>query len=92
VDVAATYSVPVWQSLRPWVKLEVLNALNNQKLISWNTSITADNAGPKDENGLPLNYIKSAAFGTASGPASYPRPRPGLDGGRTVMLAAGIRF
>jgi hypothetical protein len=92
VDLAATYSVPVWQSLRPWVKVEVLNALNNQKLISWNTTITADNAGPKDEYGLPINYIKSAAFGTASAPSSYPRPRPGLDGGRTVLLAAGIRF
>src|SRR6185503_1344775 len=92
VDLAATYSVPVWQSLRPWVKLEVLNAFNNQKLVSWNTSITADASGPKDENGLPINYIKSASFGTASGPASYPRPRPGLDGGRTFLLAAGIRF
>jgi hypothetical protein len=92
VDVAATYSVPVWQSLQPWVKVEVLNALNNQKLISWNTTITADNAGPKDEHGLPLNYLKAAAFGTAAGPASYPRPRPGLDGGRTFMFAAGVRF
>jgi hypothetical protein len=92
VDLAATYSVPIWQALRPWVKIEALNALNNQKLMSWNTSITADNAGPKDADGLPINYIKSAAFGTASGPASYPRPRPGLDGGRTFLLAAGIRF
>ncbi len=92
VDLAATYSVPAWHSLRPWVKVEVLNALNNQKLIAWNTSITADGAGPKDENGLPTNYIKSAAFGTASGPASYPRPRAGLDGGRTYLIAAGIRF
>jgi hypothetical protein len=92
LDLAATYSVPVWQSLRPWVKVEVLNALNNQKLISWNTTITADTAGPKDENGLPTTYIKSAAFGTASGPSSYPRPRPGMDGGRTVLVAAGVRF
>jgi len=92
LDLAATYSVPVWQSLAPWVKVEVLNSLNNQKLISWNTAITADVAGPKDANGLPVNYIKSAAFGTASGTTSYPRPRPGLDGGRTFMVAAGVRF
>ena len=92
VDLAATYSVPVWQSLRPWVKLEVLNAFNNQKLVSWNTSITADASGPKDENGLPVNYVKSATFGTATGPGSYPRPRPGLDGGRTLLVAAGVRF
>jgi len=82
----------VWQSLRPWVKLEVLNAFNNQKLVSWNTSITADASGPKDENGLPVNYVKSATFGTATGPGSYPRPRPGLDGGRTLLVAAGVRF
>ncbi len=92
VDLAATYAVPVWQSLRPWVKVEVLNALNNQKLISWNTSVTADTAGPKDENGLPLDYVKSASFGAANGPASYPRPRPGLDGGRTVFASFGVRF
>ena len=92
IDLATTYSVPVWQSLRPWVKLEILNAFNNQKLVSWNTSVTADMSGPKDETGLPLNYVKSAAFGTATGTSSYARPRPGMDGGRTLMVAAGVRF
>lgn len=92
VDLAVLYSVPAWRSARPWVKAEVLNALNNQKLIFWNTTITADSSGPKDANGLPTTYIKSATFGTATGPGSYPRPRAGLDGGRTFMLSAGIRF
>ena len=80
------------------MKVEVLNALNNQKLISWNTTITADMAGPKDENGLPINYIKSAAFGTATGPTSYPRPRPGQrrrphvpDRGRTAILELRVK-
>jgi hypothetical protein len=92
VDLAVTYGVPVWQALKPWLKVEALNVLNNRKLVTWNTTVTADTAGPKDELGLPLNYIKSAAFGTATGPASFVRPRPGQDGGRTFLFAAGIRF
>jgi hypothetical protein len=92
LDLALNYRVPVWGTMSPWVKLEVLNTLNNQKLIAWNTTVTADNSGPKDENGLPTNYIKSASYGTATGPASYPRPRAGADGGRTFLMSAGIRF
>jgi hypothetical protein len=92
VDLGITYSVPVWQALKPWVKVEALNVLNNRTLITWNTTVTADTTGPKDAFGLPLNYIKNAAFGTATGPGSYVRPRPGLDGGRTFMLAAGLWF
>jgi hypothetical protein len=92
VDLAVMYSMPAWQSVQPWVKIEVLNALDNQTLIAWNTTVTADNAGPKDENGLPTSYIKSASFGTATGPTSYPRPRSGMDGGRTFMMSMGVRF
>jgi hypothetical protein len=92
VDLGLTYSVPVWQALRPWVKVEALNVLDNRTLVTWNTTVTADVAGPKDAFGLPLNYIKSASFGTAAGPASYVRPRPGQDGGRTFILSAGLRF
>jgi hypothetical protein len=91
-DLGLTYGVPVWQSVSPWVKLEVLNVLNNQKLISWDTSVTADMAGPKDANGLPLNYITGANFGKATSNANFARPRQGMDGGRTFILAAGIRF
>jgi TonB dependent receptor len=91
-DFAATWSVPVARSLRPWVKMEVLNAFNNQKLISWDTTVTADPNGPKDAHGLPLAYIKGASFGKATRNADYPRPRAGLDGGRTYFLSLGVRF
>lgn len=91
-DLSTTYEVPVWQTLRPWVKLEVLNLFNNQKLVSWDTTITADTAGPKDENGLPLNYVKGANFGKATSNGNYARPRGGMDGGRTFLFAAGFRF
>jgi hypothetical protein len=92
VDFAATWSVPVVRTLRPWVKLEVLNALNNQKLISWDTTVTPDQNGAKDANGLPLSYVKGASFGQATKNTDYPRPRAGLDGGRTYFVAFGVRF
>ena len=91
-DLAATYGIPVWQSVRPWVKVEVLNLLNNQKLISWDTTVAADTTGPKDANGLPLNYVAGPNFGKATSNANYPRPRQGFDGGRTFILQTGIRF
>ena len=91
-DLGLTYAVPVWESLRPWVKLETLNLFNNQQLISWDTSVTADLAGPKDANGLPLNYVTGPNFGKATSNANFARPRPGMDGGRTLILAAGLRF
>jgi hypothetical protein len=92
VDLATTWSVPVWRTLSPWVKFEALNLLNNQQLISWDTSITANLAGALDANGLPLEYIKGANFGKATSTTSYPRPRPGLDGGRTYFVAFGVKF
>jgi hypothetical protein len=92
VDLATTWSVPVWRSLSPWLKVEVLNALNNQKAISWDTTVTANAAGPRDANGLPLEYVKGPNFGTPTRTTDYPRPRPGIDGGRTYLMAFGIRF
>ena len=92
VDLASTWSVPVWRTMSPWVKLEVLNLLNNQKPISWDTTVTADLKGALDANGLPLDYIKGANFGKPTSTTSYPRPRPGMDGGRTCIVALGVKF
>jgi hypothetical protein len=92
VDLALSYQVPVWQRLRPWVKFEVLNMLNNDKLIAWNTTVTADANSPLDANGLPTGYLPSATFGTGTATTHYPRPRPGLTGGRTYLAAIGLRF
>jgi hypothetical protein len=92
VDLALSYQVPVWQRLRPWMKFEVLNMLNNDKLIAWNTTVTADAASPLDANGLPTGYLPSATFGKGTATTHYPRPRPGLTGGRTYLAAIGLRF
>ena len=92
VDLGATYQVPVWRALRPWVKLEVLNVLNNDTLIGWDTTVTADGTSPLDANGLPTGFIRGARFGQGTSTAHYPRPRPGLTGGRTFFGAFGLRF
>ena len=93
IDLAVTYGVPVWQSVRPWVKLEVLNLFNNQQLIAWDTTVAADLNGPKDANGLPLNYVTGPNFGKATSNASFAPPAPGHGRGEDAfILAAGVRF
>jgi hypothetical protein len=91
-DLAVTYGAPVWHAARPWVKVEVLNVLNNQKLLTWDTTIAADAAGPTDALGLPLAYIRGPNFGLGTSNANYARPRQGMDGGRTFLMSAGVRF
>jgi hypothetical protein len=92
VDLGITYQVPVWRAIKPWVELEVLNVLNNDKLIAWDTTISVDPNSALDGNGLPTGYIKGANFGKATSTAQFPRPRAGLTGGRTFLAAVGIRF
>ena len=92
MDFAATYQIPVWRSLRPWFKVEVFNVLNNNKLIAWNTTVTADANSTRDANGLSTGYVPAANFGTARSNADFPRPMPGVDGGRTFQMAFGVRF
>jgi hypothetical protein len=92
VDLAVTYGIPVWRSAEPWLKVEFFNVLNNQKLIAWNTDITADPSSARDENGLPTGYLAGPRFGQATSNAHYPTPRPGIDGGRMLDVAVGFRF
>ncbi len=96
VDLGLTYQVPVWRTVRPWVKLEVLNVFNNQKLIAWDTTVTPDPSSPTDANGLRTGFIRGPRFGEATAAGDFPAPRPGVtgfnDGGRAFLMAAGIRF
>jgi outer membrane receptor protein involved in Fe transport len=92
VDLGVTYRVPVWKTLRPWIKIEVLNAFNNDKLIGWDTTVTADAASALDADGLPTGFVRGVRFGQGTSTANYPRPRPGLTGGRTYLGALGWRF
>jgi hypothetical protein len=92
VDIGANYQIPLWRTLRPYLKMELLNALNNQKLITYDTVVTADPNSPRDALGLPTGYIEGARFGEATRNLDYPSWRPGFDGGRTVLLSFGLRF
>lgn len=92
VDLAVTYGVPVWRTASPWVKFELLNVMNNQKQLSWDATVAPDSAGPKDANGLPLTSVTGARFGQAVRTGDFPRPRLGMDGGRTFLMSMGARF
>jgi len=92
VDLAVTYDIAIWRTVRPWIKFELYNLFDNNKLINWTTTVNPDPASPLDANGLPTGYIKAATFGTAPNNGSYPRPIPGIDGGRTFQMALGLRF
>lgn len=84
-DMAVTYSLPVLSRLRPWIKLEVYNVLNNDKLVTWNTTVTPDPASPVDELGLRTGYIRGPRFGQAQSSGNYPAPR-------AFQMAFGVRF
>jgi hypothetical protein len=54
--------------------------------------VSPDPASPLDADGLPTGYIRASTFGTPINNASFPRPIPGIDGGRTFQMAMGLRF
>ena len=91
-DLSFQYSIPVWQSLRPWIKAEVYNLFNNDTRVTWDTSVVPNFDGTLDELGLPTTYIEAPSFGQATSVNDYPQFIPGRDGLRTIMLSMGFRF
>ena len=85
VDVALNYNIPVFRTLRPWVKFEVRNALNNDKLIAWNTTVTRDVNSPVDELGQPTGFTQGASFGKGTANTHYPVARE-------YFVSLGLRF
>lgn len=85
MDFALNYEIPVFRQLRPWLKVELFNAFNEQPLTSFNTTVTANMSGPLDANGLPTEFVRGPRFGEATSANSYPTPR-------TFQMAFGIRF
>jgi hypothetical protein len=88
-DVALTYEVPVYRSLRPYVKLDVRNVFNDQTLgggpSGTNVTVSPDEDGPVDANGIPTAYVEGPNFGKAVANGSYPVPRE-------FRIALGFRF
>jgi len=92
VDANLSYNIPVFGSVRPWVKLDVYNLLNNDKQITWNTTVRQDPNSPLDQYGLRTGYVKAATFGTNTSQAQFIPPFGGATGLRTFRVAVGIRF
>ncbi len=85
LDLSAQWELPIWRTARPWLKFEMYNALNNDKLLEWNTTVRPDFDGPLDELGLPTTYTEGSRFGAATSALDYPN-------GRTYRVALGFRF
>ena len=92
MDLATTYNVAVWRTLQPWFKLEVFNLFENQKLISWDRTITVDATSALDANGFRTGYVKGPRFGQATAGTNFPQPLTGVNGGRAIRVAFGVRF
>jgi hypothetical protein len=91
-DANVSYNIPILKTIKPWVKFDIYNLLNNQKLISWNTTIRPDPASPLDSLGLRTGYLRGPLFGQATAQTNFPAPFGGQTGGRTFRVAVGVRF
>ena len=92
LDANISYNIPVVGSVRPWVKFDIYNVANNQKLIRFNTTVRPDPASPVDALGIRTGFLRGAAFGTGTAQTHYPVPFGGATGGRTFRVAVGLRF
>jgi len=91
-DTSINYEVPVFKTARPWLKFDVYNLFNNQKLIQYDTTVNPDPNSPTDTFGLATGFIKGSQFGQATSTAAYPVPFQGQRGGRTFRVGFGFRF
>ena len=84
VDLALRYARPIGR-LEPWLKVEIFNLLNEDKLVTFDTSISPNGAGPVDANGLPTTFTRGPNFGQATDANDYAD-------GREFRLSLGVRF
>jgi hypothetical protein len=92
VDANISYNIPVAGSVRPWIKFDIYNLLNNDKLITWNTTYRQDPNSPLDALGFRTGVVEGPQFGQATRQEDFPAPFGGQTGGRTFRVALGLRF
>ncbi len=96
VDLGVLYQLPLWKSLRPWLKIEYYNVFNNQALVFFNTAVTPDATSSLDANGLRTGFVRGSNFGTARSNADFPRATNTPGGSalyaRTFLMSFGFRF
>jgi hypothetical protein len=91
-DTSINYNIPIFRSLRPWVKLDLFNVFDNLKLVSWNRTVRQDPSSPADSLGLRTGFLPGASFGQADSNSNFPSALEGIVGGRTFRAALGFRF
>jgi hypothetical protein len=87
LDLGLLYNLPVipaW-GLEVFVKGDVFNILNEDKQITWNTSVAANQGGPFDANGFPTTFTEGASFGNPTGNGNFVDPRE-------YRIGVGLRF
>ncbi len=92
-DVALTYSVPVWRSLEPWVKLEVRNIFDSVSQIDGQTSVTAvpcvrngvNSCSASNTLQIPETFTLGR-FGQATDPVAH------FNTPQEIRASVGIRF
>ncbi len=89
MDLSLGYDIPVFKTVRPWLKADIINLFNNQTLgagtAGFRTTVQPDPNSALDNLGLATGFIKSSTFGTALSANSFPLAR-------TFRVAFGVRF
>ena len=91
-DFSVGYSMPVFKTVKPYLKFEVLNAFNNQKLIGFDTTVSANWDGPVDALGIPTTFTRARGLARQTATPAIPRGGPAKrqprvpDGGRRALL------
>jgi hypothetical protein len=90
IDFSLSYEIPLYKSAAPFFKAEMRNAFNSQPLIGFDTTVTPNNAGPRDALGIPLEYIQGTNFGVPLNGQNATGPHVPIP--REFRFSVGLRF